>query len=500
MVDRDDEAANTRRGFLAGAAGVGLGALVYGGLGAPGIAAQTAGPRAPFLVATDHGVRGTGAAGDRAALERLFGLAGDQGATVILPTGRYQLDAPLVVPRSISLSFARGACLTGRVPVQIDGSVEAGLQQIFDGPSVAFGPGSVPWVVPQWWGAQGDGVHDDTAALQAAFQARIVLLPAGKYRTTRELVVKNRSTIIGVGNSWSPTPTTDSWIQYDGPADESVAVVRAATAPVGSDPAAALDSVHIEKVVINGGNRAGYGLYSVYCTNDSSFSDITVRHCTRHGIFISQQWYASYRNLVARDNPGCGITIGQVFDGWRERGVNGIELSNLRAAQNGSDGRFDERTNLRWGYGVLFRPGAGTVLRQVVSEKNNGPGLIYDLGPFGSNRVEGGYLEKNGLAARGAGSGRAWGMVVIGHRNARANSVNSLYLHGAIGDARAQSVWLTGEEPDGRLLLNDLSFGHYLHADWSRYAFQGYIYPGLQNHIIGRQPGNATADRSIQSG
>src|SRR5690606_20334772 len=143
----------------------------------------------------------------------------------------------------------------------------------------------------------------------------------------------------------------------------------------------------------------------------------------------------------------------------------------------------------RWGYGVYFRPGAGTVLRQVVSEKNFGPGLIYDLRPFCSNRVEGGSLGKSDLDARAAGkSSPSWGRVVIGHRNARANAVDSVYLHGAVGDPRAQAVWLTGERPAGRLMLGDLSFGQYLHADWSRYGFRGYVYPGLRNHIVGESP------------
>lgn len=489
-VERRDDRGNPRREFLAGAAGAGLSMMAHLALGGRAAHAQPwTGAGLPWVVATDYGVNGSGTVDASGALLALFERIGAWGATVLLPPGRYRLDSRVTVPRSVTLAFAAGARLTGEGPLRIDGSLDAGLQHIFDGPRVEFGPGSVPWVVPQWWGARGDGVHDDTAALQSALDARITLIPAGKYRTTRELVVKHRSTIIGVGNSWSPRPTADSWIQYDGPEDPDAAVLRAATERVGRDPAVALDSVHIEKVVLNGGNRAGYGLYSVFCTNDSTFVDITARHCTQHGFFISQQWYASYRNLVARNNPGCGVTIGAVFDGWREQGVNGIELSNIRAAGNGSDGRFDERSSLRWGYGVYFRPGAGTVLRQVVSEKNFGPGLIYDLGPFGSNRVEGGYLEKNGLDARAAGkSSRPWGLVVIGHRNARANAVDSVYLHGAVGDPRAQAVWLTGERPAGRLMLGDLSFGQYLHADWSRYGFRGYVYPGLRNHIVGESP------------
>src|SRR5690606_2472649 len=128
-------------------------------------------------------------------------------------------------------------------------------------------------------------------------------------------------------------------------------------------------------------------------------------------------------------------------------GVNAVQLENLRAAGNGTSGvfdpdLFDPAAPVGWGYGVYFRPGGGTVLRQVVAENNYGPGVVYDLGPRCSNRIEGGYLEGNGIAAREDGSPRAWGLVVVGHRNARANAVTSVYLHGSVDQPDAQSVWL----------------------------------------------------------
>src|SRR5690606_17507554 len=119
---------------------------------------------------------------------------------------------------------------------------------------------------------------------------------------------------------------------------------------------------------------------------------------------------------------------------------------------------------------------------------NYGPGVVYDLGPRCSNRIEGGYLEGNGIAAREDGSPRAWGLVVVGHRNARANAVTSVYLHGSVDQPDAQSVWLTGEEPTGTLMLTDLSFGHQLHAEWPQYAFGGHIYHGLRDWIVGSRP------------
>lgn len=494
MVDDKDARSRSRRAFVLGASGAGFGVLAASAASALTPAAVQASTPLPTSESAinvgDFGIVGDGVTDQSGALRQLLeGLPSGVGSSVIFTPGRYRLHGPITFPEGVTLILPRGAVLDHDEPVVIKGTLSAGLYKIFAGTRVDFAAGSLQWAFPQWWGAKGDGVHDDSAALQAALATRRVFLPAGKYRTSRELVLSNRTTLVGVGNSWSPTPTTDSWIQYDGPVADDVSVLRASTAPVGQDPSSALSSIHVEKVVLNGGNAAGHGLYSVYCTNDSSFVDVTVRHCRQHGIFVSKQWYTSYRNLVARDNPGCGITIGATFDGWSDKGVNGVTFSNIRAANNGRDGRFNEKSNLCWGYGILFRPGAGTDIHHVVSENNFGPGLIFDLGPGCANRISGGYLEGNGWRARTAGDAtRAWGLVVVGHSNARANAVESLYLHGAVGENGAQSIWLTGREPSGDLVLRDLSFGHHVRAEWSKYRFEGHVYWGLRNYIAGHIP------------
>jgi hypothetical protein len=475
----------SRRTFLAGAAGAGAGALVGAAFGAERGRSSVESVELTADLRRRYGIHADASSDDQPGLARLLAELPAEGASLVLLPGGYRLRSDLTIPRHVTICIRPGSFFVGG-SLSVHGSIEAGLWPIFRATQVHFGPGSRTWAVPQWWGARGDGIHDDTDALQAALSTRILFVPAGKYRTTRELVVGNRCSIVGVGNCWNPNPSADSWIQYDGPDNENAAVLRVATAPIGVDPVASVDSVHVEGVVLNGGERAGYGLYSVYCTSDSSFSDITVRHCTQHGFFLSQQWHSTYRNLVARDNAGCGITIGRVFDGWEQRGLNGVQLTNLRAGANGSDERFHQANRPDWGYGVLFCPGGGSRLQQVVSEDNYGPGLIYDLGASCSNGIDGVYLEGNGRAAVVDGAAdRPWGLIVIGHRGARANAISTVYLHGEVGDSRAQSVWLTGVAPTGDLVLRDLSFGQYLRAEWDRYRFEGFIYHGLRDYVSG---------------
>ncbi len=486
-----------RRTFLAGGAGTVAGALIGAATGrellpAQGIPAGPRGAAAPGGAgAAVPGLTGDGQVDDGAVLHRhLAALAESGGGDVRIAPGRYRVEGGITVPRSTRLDMSPGAVLTGPGRVTVEGEIGAGLQQVFDAVAVDFAPGALAWALPQWWGAVGDGEHDDTAALRSALNARNVFLPAGCYRTTAELVLKNRSTVVGVGNSWSPTPSTDSWIRYDGPADTGVAVLRASTAAVGEDPSAALSTVHLERVTLDGGDRAGYGLYSVYCTNDSSFAHVTARRCAVDGVFVSQQWYTAYSGIVARDNAGRGIAVGRVMNGWNDHGVNGIRFENLRAANNGAAATFDEVTRPDEGCGILFRPGAGTTVHHAVAENNHGAGFVYELGPRCSNGVHDLYLEGNGVEAQSRGAGRAWGLIVIGHANARANRIDRVYLHGAIGERDAQSVRLSGPAPAAPLPLRDLSFGHHLHADWPDYRLDGYIYHGLSGSITGSRPGS----------
>ena len=79
-----------------------------------------------------------------------------------------------------SFTVASGKTLTIDVPFS------AGLYQVFSGAgSVVFGAGLVTEVYPQWWGAVGVGVRDDTAAIQAAAQSltgnQTLYFPDGTY-------------------------------------------------------------------------------------------------------------------------------------------------------------------------------------------------------------------------------------------------------------------------------------------------------------------------------
>src|SRR5690606_32313456 len=360
------------------------------------------------------GAVGDGIADDSAALTAASAL----GTTVVLPAGTYRIASTMSIQFPIRLE--KGAVLKpdSGVTVTIVGGLQAGLYQIFDGPGTVR-VRRVPAIYPQWWGAVGNDTGDDGAALQAAFNCagRVVLVP-GIYPTSQELTVPTNTTILGAGNPWGyALNRNDTVIKYIGLANDTIAVLRLSTAAVGVEPTTALSNVHVSKITLDANNLAGNGLWAAFLSNDSTLEDITAIKATRQGIRIEKWWYGRATGLIARNCQGCGITIGRL--GWG--GVNGIHFRNLRAAFCGLDKAFDQDTNYEWGYGIGLYLGSGSLVTNVVSEQNDGPGLLYNMGPGVANSVRGIYLEANCLDAKSEGrAARNYGLIVKGGAFARA--------------------------------------------------------------------------------
>ena len=114
-------------------------------------------------------------------------------AILRVPAGTHSISGNLIVPSNVTLRVERRATLAipQGVTLTINGGLEAGLYQVFSCTGtgkVVFGrPGGVKELVPQWWGAKGDGSTDDIIPLQAMVDCSLdsgglnMFVPTGKY-------------------------------------------------------------------------------------------------------------------------------------------------------------------------------------------------------------------------------------------------------------------------------------------------------------------------------
>lgn len=91
-------------------------------------------------------------------------------ATIRVLRGTHQVTADMTVPENICLKFDKGASLkvADTKTLTINGSIEAGLWQIFSEDGVIAGTPKVESIYIEWFGAVGDGVTDSTNAIQTA--------------------------------------------------------------------------------------------------------------------------------------------------------------------------------------------------------------------------------------------------------------------------------------------------------------------------------------------
>ena len=161
-----------------------------------------------------------------AALQAAVTDLGSASGIVVISGGIWDITANYTVPSNVSLVRDHGSELriaTG-VMITINGPFESPLSKAFDlvGTGlVAFGTGAVKEFYPQWWGAKGDGVTDDSAAIQAAINAvpssgGTVFIPTGTYlindaiyidRDKVNFVGDGATSIIKAKTTWAPSRT-----------------------------------------------------------------------------------------------------------------------------------------------------------------------------------------------------------------------------------------------------------------------------------------------------
>lgn len=106
-------------------------------------------------------------------------------ATIRIPRGTHEVLYDMTIPENICLQFDKGAILeiADTKTLTINGAIDAGLWCIFDGDgAITTTLKNTVVSYPQWFGAKGDGITNDTAAIQKSIDfTKNVYVPNGTY-------------------------------------------------------------------------------------------------------------------------------------------------------------------------------------------------------------------------------------------------------------------------------------------------------------------------------
>jgi len=319
------------------------------------------------------------------------------------------------------VSSLAAATLTADQIVKVKSVGDYRIQDSGTGIALANGKIAVPQasgtaISVKQFGAVGDGTADDTAALQAALDSGYVAyLPKGTYRTTSTISVGIRGRALIGDPIQREQGQGYSKILFDGAASSTTAVIRMGANAVGAEPLIDSSTNVLKNVYVDANNKAGFGVYGTYMTNESLVDSVTVTSSTEFNFYFARSWYATYRNLVSLVCRGNGIALGMPLilqDGTDYSGswvtaspleMNQAIIDNIRSFRAGTYYATDNpstydptNTSHRMkGYGIGAGTGNGFTLTNFTSERSGGVGLyVYSSGEV-RKTVQYGYLEGN---------------------------------------------------------------------------------------------------------
>lgn len=282
------------------------------------------------------------------------------------------------------------------------------------------GMGLTDFVSVKDYGAKGDGVTDDTQAIQAAIdnsENAPAYIPPGAYVISDTLVIGRGKALIGK----VPVLRTDLWstgaiLSWGGAVSPRKTMVLLGQNDVGEEPIKDATAVVLENVYLNGNSRIGFLVYGTYLTNDSWVRGVGGNGSTEYNFYFAKAWYASFCNIVSRHCKNNGIALGMPLyysDGelvkWTSYApleMNQCLTDNIRSHAAGqrysvdAPNTYDPRKSdaMRFsGYGIGAGVGNAFRLNNFLSEQSGGVNLYYYSEWQPSKHVSNGYLEASCL-------------------------------------------------------------------------------------------------------
>jgi len=298
----------------------------------------------------DFNAVGDGIVDDTAAIQNAVGQM--TGKTLYFPAGTYPISFSFTMSAArIAMDYGAIFVVGSGVTLTINCPLDAGLYQIFKGNgSVKFGSGNVPQPCPQWWGAIGDGVTDDTVAIQAAIDALpsgistqgyhgggVLFFPRGTYLITAQLHFKSGIHFKGEGFNVSSGNTATTILSKTLTGHPPWMFARDSRA--GAVPTTySCTGVQFTDIKLLG--DVGYG---------TDISGIDLTGCSNY--ILKNVYFSTYNSLsgspVWTGNAGFKIcntlTVGGLYGRFENVSVNGAHVGFNMDSTGGGGG-----TNANW--------------------------------------------------------------------------------------------------------------------------------------------------------
>ena len=267
------------------------------------------------------------------------------------------------------------------------------------------------------FGAVGDGVADDTAAIQAALGAGLgaVHFPPGVYCVSTELVIPDGGGIIGAGAHWKRrvgyvySGVCQTVLKYIGAGGPNSCVVRVSNKAVGvkgtdfSAPTTDdLTDIHVRDFHVDANNLAEIGVYIYRAGNQCTLNNITAEKAKKFNQVHLGCFAAVFGTFGAYECEEHGVAVGWDIFSWVSAEATCFAYSaTFLTANNGTAGTYVVGTGTDLdGSGGKFSVGRGSTVR-IISESNDGRACL--LSQFNISSGAGGtstyfleYLEGNG--------------------------------------------------------------------------------------------------------
>ena len=256
-------------------------------------------------------------------LQKTLQKSGSLNKSIILTPGDWVVPSNLDINKSITLKLQKGARISvalGKV-LTVNGLLLAPSDKIFIGAGdVLIDSDRKQTVYPQWWGAKGDGLSEDTAALQSAvnsfsLKGGEILIPRGRY-IVNALNVKSNIDLKGYGAG-------SIFIQKSG-AKYCVSTRPASNTIKRDQPGSAnisLTDLSFRGTVDTDGFSEFFMLLDIRGT-----SNVSVTRCNFTG-FRGDGIYIGALKVAEKELHNTNISVSEcVFDGINKDNRNGISV------------------------------------------------------------------------------------------------------------------------------------------------------------------------------